>query len=62
MGQLQHDNRNRGEFKETPVSYTKRKWGIGSVIGVYLDRWKGTLSFYLDRQLLGIAFKGTLIS
>jgi len=33
-------------------------WRSGSTIGVLLDRWKGTLEFYLNREPLGIAFRG----
>lgn len=33
-------------------------WGLGSIIGVLLDRWKGTLEYYLNREPLGVAFRG----
>ena len=62
VGQLQHNNENIAESEAKLVSYTKQKWAYGSVVGVYLNRWQGTLAFYLDRQLLGIAFRGNLIS
>ena len=62
VGQLQHNNENIAESKVNLVPYTKQKWGYGSVVGVYLNRWQGTLAFYLDRQLLGIAFRGNSIS
>ena len=40
-------------------SHTPAKpWGQGSIVGVLLDRWRGTLAFYLNREPLGIAFKG----
>ena len=32
------------------------KWSEGTIIGVHLDRWRGTLEFYLNRKPLGIAF------
>lgn len=57
VGQLQHNNENIAESEAKLVSYTKQKWAYGSVVGVYLNRWQGTLAFYLDRQLLGIAFR-----
>lgn len=31
-------------------------YGRGSIIGVHLDMWKGTLQFYLNRKPLGTAF------
>lgn len=33
-------------------------FGQGCLVGVYLDTWKGTLEFYLNRKPLGIAFTG----
>jgi hypothetical protein len=30
-----------------------RPYGLGSIIGVHLDMWKGTLQFYLNRKPLG---------
>lgn len=33
------------------------KFGQGSIIGVHLDAWNGTLSFFNNRQFLGVAFK-----
>ncbi|PNF20498.1 hypothetical protein B7P43_G06270 [Cryptotermes secundus] len=33
-----------------------RPYGCGSIIGVHLDMWKGTLQFYLNRKPLGVAF------
>ncbi|XP_071868703.1 SPRY domain-containing SOCS box protein 3 [Bombus fervidus] len=33
-------------------------FGQGSLIGVYLDTWRGTLEFFLNRKPLGIAFTG----
>ncbi|XP_016906695.2 SPRY domain-containing SOCS box protein 3-like isoform X1 [Apis cerana] len=40
----------------------KRKYGPcfgqGSLIGIYLDTWRGTLEFFLNRKSLGIAFTG----
>ena len=37
--------------------YGCHKWGLGSIIGVHLDRWRGTIEFYLNRKPLGVAFK-----
>lgn len=37
-------------------------WGLGSIIGVLLDRWKGTLEYYLNREPLGVAFRGKIIN
>ena len=39
-------------------NYISRKWVPGSRIGVHLDRWNGTMEFYLDGFPLGVAFKG----
>ena len=39
-----------------------RHWGVGSIIGVLLDRWKGTLEYYLNREPLGVAFRGKIIN
>ncbi|XP_033328159.1 SPRY domain-containing SOCS box protein 3 isoform X2 [Megalopta genalis] len=33
-------------------------FGQGSLVGVHLDTWKGTLEFFLNRKSLGIAFTG----
>merc|ERR1719229_2216354 len=33
-------------------------WRSESTIGVLLDRWKGTLEYYLNGEHLGIAFRG----
>ncbi|XP_063972335.1 SPRY domain-containing SOCS box protein 3-like isoform X2 [Diachasmimorpha longicaudata] len=33
-------------------------FGQGSIVGVHLDTWKGTLQFFLNRKPLGIAFTG----
>lgn len=38
--------------------YTANRLGQGSIIGLYLDSWLGHLSFYLNRQPLGLAFDG----
>ena len=35
-------------------------WGLGSIIGVLLDRWKGTLEYYLNREFYGVAFRGKM--
>ncbi|CAI9722777.1 domain-containing SOCS box 3-like [Octopus vulgaris] len=34
------------------------KFGQGDIIGVHLDMWHGTMSFYKNRRPLGIAYKG----
>jgi len=34
------------------------KWSKGDIIGVHLDTWKGTVSFYKNRQLQGQAWAG----
>lgn len=31
-------------------------FGKGSIIGIYLDMWKGTLEFFFNRRPLGVAF------
>ncbi|KAL3876268.1 hypothetical protein ACJMK2_034135 [Sinanodonta woodiana] len=43
--------------KNNKQSYAT-KFGQGTVIGVYLDMWNGTLSFYKNRKPLGVAFRG----
>ncbi|XP_014245542.1 SPRY domain-containing SOCS box protein 3 [Cimex lectularius] len=47
-GRLQHN----GKFE-----WYGPPFGKGSIIGIYLDMWKGTLEFFLDRRPLGIAFR-----
>ena len=37
--------------------YTE-KFERGTIIGIHLDMWKGTLSFFKDGRLLGIAAEG----
>nr|XP_027218331.1 SPRY domain-containing SOCS box protein 3-like [Penaeus vannamei] len=34
------------------------RWGKGSIVGLHLDSWRGTLEFYLNRKPLGVAFVG----
>lgn len=34
------------------------KFGQGTIIGVHLDMWHGTLSFYKNRKPLGVAYTG----
>ncbi|XP_042222413.1 SPRY domain-containing SOCS box protein 3-like [Homarus americanus] len=34
------------------------RWGKGSIVGIHLDMWRGTLKFFLNRKPLGIAFTG----
>ncbi|XP_012272910.1 SPRY domain-containing SOCS box protein 3-like [Orussus abietinus] len=48
-GYLQHD----GQQQDYPPGF-----GQGSIVGVHLDTWRGTLQFFLDRKPLGIAFTG----
>ncbi|XP_063586077.1 SPRY domain-containing SOCS box protein 3-like [Penaeus indicus] len=48
-GGIQHG----GKFKP----YGPR-WGKGSIVGLHLDSWRGTLEFYLNRKPLGVAFVG----
>lgn len=40
----------------------KRKYGAcfgqGSIVGIHLDTWKGTLQFFINRKPLGTAFTG----
>ncbi|XP_076666206.1 SPRY domain-containing SOCS box protein 3 isoform X2 [Andrena cerasifolii] len=49
VGYIQHcgKKRNYGSY-----------FGEGSLVGVHLDMWRGTLEFWLDRKPLGIAFTG----
>ena len=48
--------------KDILYNYSKKhpSWRSDSTIGVLLDRWKGTLEYYLNREPLGIAFRGKL--
>ncbi|XP_002736871.1 SPRY domain-containing SOCS box protein 3-like [Saccoglossus kowalevskii] len=48
-GHMQHDG--------TPKRYCS-KFGQNTVVGVHLNTWSGTLSFYINRQPSGVAFKG----
>ncbi|KAJ8681202.1 hypothetical protein QAD02_016989 [Eretmocerus hayati] len=48
-GYIQHS----GQFKEYTACFKQ-----GSIVGVHLDTWRGTLQFFLDRKPLGIAFTG----
>ncbi|GFY52805.1 SPRY domain-containing SOCS box protein 3 [Trichonephila inaurata madagascariensis] len=48
-GSFHHNGRSR--------DYTTR-FGQGSVIGIHLDMWNGTLSFYKNGKHLGIASRG----
>lgn len=34
------------------------KFGQGSIIGIHLDMWHGTLSFYKNKRPLGVAYTG----
>lgn len=37
--------------------YYGKKFGAGSIVGVHLDLFRGTLEFYLNRRPLGLAFQ-----
>lgn len=46
-------------FLNSKVFYHKDAgFDIGSIVGVSLNMWTGTLEFYLNRKSLGIAFDG----
>lgn len=45
------------QHKKTKQCYAS-KFGQGSIVGVHLDMWHGTLSFYKNRKPLGIAYTG----
>ncbi|KAK2182650.1 hypothetical protein NP493_342g00022 [Ridgeia piscesae] len=49
-GRIQH----KGRFQQVSGS----RFGQGSIIGVHLDMWHGTLSFYKNRMPLGVAYRG----
>ncbi|OAD56958.1 SPRY domain-containing SOCS box protein 3 [Eufriesea mexicana] len=49
QGYIQHDGEKR---RYGPC------FGLGSIVGIYLDLWKGNLEFFLNRKPLGIAFAG----
>lgn len=42
-----------GSFK-----YYSRKFTFGSIVGVYLDLFRGRVEFYLNRKPLSIAYSG----
>lgn len=48
-GYLQHDGK---------TQVYSGPFGQGSLVGVHLDTWKGTLQFFLNRKPLGVAFTG----
>lgn len=37
--------------------YYGQKFGAGSIVGVHLDLYRGTIEFYLNRRPLGLAFQ-----
>ncbi|KAK4294528.1 hypothetical protein Pmani_032855 [Petrolisthes manimaculis] len=45
--------RHNGEFRQFGP-----RWGKGSIVGLHLDSWRGTLSLFLNRKPLGVAFTG----
>lgn len=45
------------QHRGVQTSYGK-SWQAGDTLGVHLDSWMGTVEFYLNRQPLGIAFRG----
>lgn len=47
-GELQH--------KGNKVQFSTR-FGQGSIIGVHLDTWRGTLTFYKNRHCIGACLK-----
>lgn len=48
-GQVQHGGKSQ--------SYTN-KFSQGTIIGIHLDMWRGTLTFYKNKQNLGVAYTG----
>lgn len=42
------------QHKGDKVKFSSR-FGQGSIIGVHLDTWRGTLTFYKNRQCIGVA-------
>ena len=56
-GFLHHNDSNK-IVGETSGIYATRKWVHGTIVGVHLDRWNGTIQFYLDGVPLGIGFQG----
>ncbi|XP_078035518.1 SPRY domain-containing SOCS box protein 3 isoform X3 [Augochlora pura] len=61
---LGHDQESFGFSYLGYIQYCGRKkkygstFGQGSLVGVHLNTWKGTLEFFLNRKPLGIAFTG----
>lgn len=47
-GTVQHDQ----EKRDYGISF-----GIGCLVGVYLDMWKGSLEYYVNRRPRGVAFE-----
>lgn len=47
-------NHNKKEQNYSPIA----GFTMGSIIGIHLDMWNGTLEYYLNRVPLGIAFTG----
>lgn len=47
----------RGIAQHIESRYYGQKFGQGSIVGVHLDLFRGTLEFYVNRLPLGIAFQ-----
>merc|ERR1712227_368952 len=37
------------------------KWGIGDIVGVHYDSWRGNIQFYINRKPLGVAWEGVRV-
>ena len=53
-----HHNDSNTIVGGTPSVNATRKWVHGTVVGVHLDRWNGTIQFFLDGVPLGMGFRG----
>ena len=59
-GFLHHNDSNTNGENCCPRVYATQKWEHGTTVGVHLDRWNGTIEFYLDGVPLGTGFQGKL--